>query len=112
MNHYKVAFVSLGCDKNRVNCEQMMYLTRAAGHTLLEEPEGADVCVINTCGFIDAAKEEAIAAILGAAALKEQGQVKKILVSGCLAQRYQKEIREEIVEDGVGIRDNTPRTVS
>ena len=102
MNHYKVAFVSLGCDKNRINCEQMMYLTQTAGHTLLEEPEGADVCVINTCGFIDAAKEEAIAAILRTAALKEQGLVKKILVSGCLAQRYRTDIKESLPEvDGI-----------
>ena len=102
MNHYKVAFVSLGCDKNRINCEQMMYLTRAAGHTLLEEPEGADVCVINTCGFIDAAKEEAIAAILQAAQLKERGLIRKILVSGCLAQRYRAEIWESLPEvDGL-----------
>ena len=102
MNHYKVAFISLGCDKNRVNCEQMMFLTRAAGHTLLEKPEGADVCVINTCGFIDAAKEEAIEAILRTAALKDAGQVKKILVSGCLAQRYLEDIKTELPEvDGL-----------
>lgn len=102
MNHYKVAFISLGCDKNRINCEQMMFLTQAAGHTLLSEPEGADVCVINTCGFIDAAKEEAIDHILRIGHLKETGQVKKILVSGCLAQRYRAEIQESLPEvDGV-----------
>ena len=70
----------------------MMFLAQAAGHQLLPEPEGADVCVINTCGFIDAAKEEAIAAILRVAALKEAGLVGKILVSGRLAQRYRGEI--------------------
>ena len=102
MNHYKVAFISLGCDKNRINCEQMMFLTQAAGHQLLPEPEGADVCVINTCGFIDAAKEEAIAAILRVAALKEAGLVGKILVSGCLAQRYRGEIPDSLPEvDGM-----------
>ncbi len=102
MKHYKVAFLSLGCDKNRINCEQMMYLTQAAGHQLLMEPEGADVCVINTCGFIDAAKEEAIATILRVAALKETGQVRKILVSGCLAQRYQSDIKDSLPEvDGI-----------
>lgn len=102
MKHYHVAFVSLGCDKNRINCEQMMFLTQAAGHTLLAEPEGADVCVINTCGFIDAAKEEAIAAILRIAALKESGQVGKILVTGCLAQRYRSDIWDSLPEvDGV-----------
>lgn len=102
MNHYKVAFISLGCDKNRINCEQMMFLAQAAGHQLLPEPEGADVCVINTCGFIDAAKEEAIAAILRVAALKEAGLVGKILVSGCLAQRYRGEIPDSLPEvDGM-----------
>ena len=102
MNHYNVAFISLGCDKNRINCEQMMYLTQAAGHLLLPTPEGADVCVINTCGFIDAAKEEAIGQILQVAQLKEAGQVKKILVSGCLAQRYREEIKESLPEvDGI-----------
>ena len=102
MNHYNVAFISLGCDKNRINCEQMMYLTQAAGHFLLPTPEGADVCVINTCGFIDAAKEEAIGQILQVAHLKEAGQVKKILVSGCLAQRYREEIKESLPEvDGI-----------
>lgn len=102
MNHYNVAFISLGCDKNRINCEQMMYLTQAAGHFLLPTPEGADVCVINTCGFIDAAKEEAIGQILQVAQLKEAGQVKKILVSGCLAQRYREEIKESLPEvDGI-----------
>ena len=102
MKHYNVAFISLGCDKNRINCEQMMYLTQAAGHFLLPTPEGADVCVINTCGFIDAAKEEAIGQILQVAQLKEAGQVKKILVSGCLAQRYREEIKESLPEvDGI-----------
>lgn len=102
LKHYKVAFLSLGCDKNRINCEQMMYLTQAAGHQLLAEPEGADVCVINTCGFIDAAKEEAIATILRVAGLKEAGQVQKILVSGCLSQRYREDIQESLPEvDGI-----------
>jgi ribosomal protein S12 methylthiotransferase len=60
MNKYKVAFISLGCDKNRVNLEQMMSLVQDAGHTIAEHPQGADVCVINTCGFIDAAKRRAL----------------------------------------------------
>lgn len=102
MNKYTVAFISLGCDKNRVNLEQMMSLVQDAGHTVTWEPEGADVCVINTCGFIDAAKEEAIAHILAVAKLKEAGKVKKILVTGCLSQRYRAEIRESLPEvDGL-----------
>ena len=66
----KVAFISLGCAKNLVNTEQMMALCRDAGYTLLEAPAGADAVVINTCGFIDSAKEEAIDTILSVAALK------------------------------------------
>lgn len=98
----KVAFISLGCAKNLVNTEQMMALCRDAGHTLLEAPAGADAVVINTCGFIDSAKEEAIDTILSVAALKAEGQVGKILVTGCLTQRYQQEILDELPEvDGI-----------
>ena len=98
----KVSFISLGCAKNLVNTEQMMALCRDAGHTLQEEPAGADVVVINTCGFIDSAKEEAIDTILSAAELKAAGQVQKILVTGCLTQRYQQEILTELPEvDGI-----------
>ena len=99
---YQVSFISLGCAKNLVNCEQMMALCRDAGHHVREAVAGSDVAVINTCGFIDSAKEEAIANILSVAALKAQGEVKKILVTGCLSQRYQKELMEELPEvDGV-----------
>ena len=94
----KVAFISLGCAKNLVNTEQMMALCRDAGHTLLKAPAGADAVVINTCGFIDSAKEEAIDTILSVAALKAEGQVGKILVTGCLTQRYQQEILDELPE--------------
>ena len=98
----KVSFISLGCAKNLVNTEQMMALCRDAGYTLLEGPAGADVVVINTCGFIDSAKEEAIDTILAAAQLKAEGQVRKILVTGCLTQRYQQEILTELPEvDGI-----------
>ena len=98
----KVSFISLGCAKNLVNTEQMMALCRDAGHTLQEEPAGADVVVINTCGFIDSAKEEAIDTILAAAQLKAEGKVRKILVTGCLTQRYQQEILTELPEvDGI-----------
>ena len=79
-----------------------MALCQQAGHTLLPSPQGADVAVVNTCGFIDSAKEEAIAAILDMAALKEKGQVGKILVTGCLPQRYRDELMDELPEvDGV-----------
>ena len=102
VTNVKVSFISLGCAKNLVNTEQMMALCRDAGHTLLEEPAGADVVVINTCGFIDSAKEEAIDTILAAAQLKAEGKVRKILVTGCLTQRYQQEILTELPEvDGI-----------
>lgn len=102
VTNVKVSFISLGCAKNLVNTEQMMALCRDAGYTLLEGPAGADVVVINTCGFIDSAKEEAIDTILTAAQLKAEGQVRKILVTGCLTQRYQQEILTELPEvDGI-----------
>jgi len=85
---FKVAFISLGCAKNLVNTEQMMALCRDAGFAVTGEPEGADVAVLNTCGFIDAAKSEAIQNILELGQLKEQGKLKKLLVAGCLSQRY------------------------
>ena len=99
---YKVAFQSLGCAKNLVNTEQMMALCRDAGHAVTGDPEGADVAVLNTCGFIESAKSEAIDAILELAALKSQGKLKKLLVAGCLAQRYPDDIRAELPEvDGL-----------
>ena len=99
---YKIAFISLGCAKNLVNTEQMMALTRAAGHTVTGDPEGADVAVLNTCGFIESAKSEAIDNILELAELKKAGKLKKLLVAGCLSQRYPEGIREELPEaDGL-----------
>ena len=97
-----VSFISLGCNKNRVNTEQMMALCLQAGHTVQEDCSGSDVVVINTCGFIDSAKSEAIDTILAAAELKAAGEVGKILVTGCLSQRYQADILEELPEiDGI-----------
>ena len=99
---YKIAFVSLGCAKNLVNTEQMMALCRKAGHTITGEPEGADVAVLNTCGFIESAKSEAIDNILQLGRLKEEGKLKKLLVAGCLTQRYPDDIRKELPEvDGM-----------
>ena len=99
---YNVAFISLGCAKNQVNCEQMMAAAQAAGNTVQAAPEGADVVVVNTCGFLASACEEAIENILEMAELKKAGKVKKILVSGCMAQRYQKDVLQELPEvDGI-----------
>lgn len=97
-----VGFISLGCAKNQVDCERMMFRVQEAGFTVQPDVVGADVVVINTCGFIDSAKAEAIDFILQMAQLKEQGLVGKILVTGCLSQRYQEEIMKEMPEvDGV-----------
>ncbi len=99
---YKVAFISLGCAKNLVNTEQMMALCRKAGYTVTGDPEGADVAVLNTCGFIESAKSEAIDNILELAGLKKSGKLKKLLVAGCLSQRYPEGIRDELPEvDGM-----------
>ena len=89
---YKIAFVSLGCSKNLINTEQMMALCRQAGHQITGEAEGADVAVLNTCGFIESAKIEAIDSILQLAQLKQEGKLQKLLVAGCLPQRYREEI--------------------
>ena len=99
---YNVAFISLGCAKNQVNCEQMMATCQKAGYTIQAAPEGADVVVVNTCGFLSSACEEAIDNILEMAELKKAGQVKKILVTGCMAQRYKEDVLSELPEvDGV-----------
>ena len=97
-----IGFISLGCAKNQVDCERMMYRVQEAGHTIKADVVGSDVVVINTCGFIDSAKTEAIDFILQTAALKAEGLVGKILVTGCLSQRYQTMILEEMPEvDGI-----------
>lgn len=97
-----IGFISLGCAKNQVDCERMMYRVQEAGHTVRPDVDGCDVVVINTCGFIDSAKSEAIDHILMAGALKAEGKIGKILVTGCLSQRYQDEIIQEMPEvDGV-----------
>ena len=97
-----IGFISLGCAKNQVDCERMMYRVQEAGHTVKGDVIGSDVVVINTCGFIDSAKSEAIDHILQMAALKDQGLIGKILVTGCLSQRYQQDILQELPEvDGI-----------
>lgn len=97
-----IGFISLGCAKNQVDCERMMYRVQEAGHSVCAGIDGCDVVVINTCGFIDSAKAEAIDMILMTAGLKAEGRVGKILVTGCLSQRYQEQIMEEMPEvDGV-----------
>ena len=95
---YNVSFISLGCAKNQVNCEQMMATVQHAGHNVVLSPEGADVAVVNTCGFLASACEEAIDNILEMAELKQEGKLKKIIVTGCMAQRYKDDVLHELPE--------------
>ena len=98
----KIGFISLGCAKNQVDCERMMYRVQEAGFDVQPDVVGCDIVIINTCGFIDSAKAEAIDFILQMGQLKEQGLIGKILVTGCLSQRYQDQITEEMPEvDGI-----------
>ena len=93
-----VLFVSLGCDKNLVDSEVMLGLLRDKGYSLTNEEAEADIIVINTCCFIHDAKEESIQTILEMAEYKKLGSLQVLLVTGCLAQRYQSEILNEIPE--------------
>lgn len=94
----KVGMISLGCPKNQVDAELMLNRLHDAGFTLTNEESSADVVVINTCGFIDDAKKEAIENILEMAALKNEGTIKGIVVTGCLAERFKEEIKKELPE--------------
>ena len=87
----RIGMVSLGCAKNQVNAEQMLFLLQEAGYDVTGNPDGCDLAIVNTCGFIDSAKQEAIDNILALGELKEAGRLGKILVTGCLAQRYQED---------------------
>ena len=93
-----IALISLGCAKNLVNSEQMLYLLSEAGYALTPSPDGADAVIINTCGFIDAAKSEAIDTILEMAKLKSEGRLGRIIVTGCLTERYKDAVTEELPE--------------
>ncbi len=100
-----VAFIALGCAKNQINTEIMLADVKRAGFNITGEVENSDITVINTCGFIEDAKSEALETIFEVAALKKEGKTKKIIVCGCLAQRYKDQIAEELFEvDGfVGV---------
>lgn len=94
----KVFLISLGCDKNRVDSEEMLGFLEDAGFSFTDTEENADIIIINTCCFIDAAKEESIETILAMARMKEYGKCRKLIVTGCLAERYKKEILKEMPE--------------
>ena len=94
----KVGLISLGCAKNLVNSEQMLYLLREAGYDITGETDGADAVVVNTCGFIESAKTEAIDTILELGEAKNEGRIKRIIVAGCLSERYRDEMLRELPE--------------
>lgn len=104
----RVGLVSLGCTKNQVDAERMLYKIREAGYQLVSDAALADIAIINTCGFIESAKQEAIETIFEFAALKNEGRIKKIVITGCLAERYREEVAELIPEADavVGIGSN------
>ena len=98
----KVGMISLGCAKNQVDGEVFMASLKAAGYELVDDVAMADVAIVNTCGFIESAKKESIDEILELALLKKEGRIKKLVATGCMAERYQREMRKEIPElDGV-----------
>jgi ribosomal protein S12 methylthiotransferase len=94
----KIGFVSLGCPKNLVDSEVMMGLSQEGGHTLTANPAEADVLVVNTCAFIDSAKEESVNTILELAEFKKTGACKRLVVTGCLGERYRDELKAQIPE--------------
>src|SRR4051794_13883479 len=94
----KVGLISLGCPKNLVDSEVMLGLAQQAGHELTQDAATADVLVVNTCAFIDSAKQESIDTILEMAQLKKDGACKRLVVTGCLAERYRDELKKQIPE--------------
>lgn len=112
---HKVGMISLGCPKNQVDAEHMLALMDAEGWEIVDYVDGCDVVIVNTCGFIDDAKKEAIENILDMVELKKEGVIGKIIVTGCLAQRYKEEIVKEIPEVdavvGIGANGDIIKTV-
>ncbi|MCL2366259.1 MAG: 30S ribosomal protein S12 methylthiotransferase RimO [Oscillospiraceae bacterium] len=110
-----IGIVSLGCAKNLVNTEQMMYLLTQAGYTVLGETENVDAVIVNTCGFIDSAKMEAIDTIIELGKARDRGDFKKLIVTGCLSERYKTEMLDEMPEVdavvGVGSFEDIVETV-
>ncbi len=106
----RVGMVSLGCTKNQVDAERMLYKIEQAGFKLVDDAALADIAIINTCGFIESAKQEAIETILEFCTLKGEGRIKKVVITGCLAERYRDEVKELIPEAdavlGIGCNEN------
>lgn len=95
---YTVGMVNLGCAKNQIDAEMMLAALKKAGYEICDEPAAADVAIVNTCGFIDAAKQESIGEILELARLKKEGGIRAIVVTGCMAERYREEILKALPE--------------
>ncbi len=104
----KVAVVSLGCAKNQVDAEMLLFSLQQKGFVIVSAPEEADAVIVNTCGFIDSAKQESIDEIIELGTLKREGTIKAIVVTGCLAERYQDEITQQLyeIDAAVGIGAN------
>src|SRR5947209_13010021 len=108
----KIGLISLGCPKNLVDSEVMLGLARQAGHELTRDASDADVLVVNTCAFIDSAKTESIDTILEMARHKTDGRCRRLIVTGCMAERYRDELKHEIPEiDAVLGTREVPRIV-
>ncbi len=99
MSNTKVGVISLGCSKNLVDTEVMLGHLDRAGCVFVQDAAEADVLIVNTCGFIDAAREESVRAILDAAGLKKTGRLKRLVVAGCMVQRYRDELTRELEGD-------------
>ena len=95
---YRIGIVSLGCAKNRVDAEMMLFTLKNAGYQIVDDPAAADAVIVNTCGFIEAAKQESIDEILELAQLKKKGRIQAIVVTGCLSQRYQEQVMQQLYE--------------
>ena len=106
--NYKVGIVSLGCAKNQVDAEMLLYTLKNRGFIIVNDPADADAVIVNTCGFIESAKQESINEIIELGKLKDEGKIKAIIVTGCLAQRYKSEISEQLyeVDSVIGIGAN------
>lgn len=98
----RIGIVSLGCAKNQVDAEMMLFTLKQSGYKIVADPAMADVVIVNTCGFIESAKQESINEIIELGKLKAEGKIKAIIVTGCLAERYQHMVKEQLYEvDGV-----------
>lgn len=106
--NYKVGIVSLGCAKNQVDAEMLLFTLKNRGFTIVNDPADADAVIVNTCGFIDSAKQESIDEIIELGKLKQEGTIKAIIVTGCLAERYKNEITKQLyeVDAAIGIGAN------